>query len=197
MNNTKEQILNAALSLFSVKGYDGVSMADIADEVNIKAASIYKHYSGKDDIFYSIIQRFEEKTESIFQPAILTHMECSHITKEMLVKMIQQTFQLYAEEPFLSKCRKLLLISSFDRPEIGALYSKYFIEAPMHYQAALFFEMQKTRTTPEHNVTIMSYHFYAPILILLQQYDYKSITMEEALEKIELLVNQFTEVYTL
>lgn len=191
MRNTKERILNEALALFSVKGYDGVSMSDIAEIVGIKAASIYKHYSGKTDIFRTIVQRFEEQTESIFNPELLENTENINISKEMLVKMIQQTFQVYAEEPFLSKCRKLFMISSFDRPEIGDLYTKYFIVIPMQYQTGLFATMQKK------DATIMTYHFYAPILVLLQKYDYKNITMEEALTKIELLVTQFAEVYKL
>ncbi len=35
----RNEILQEALSLFSVKGYDGVSMSDIAEVVGIKAAS--------------------------------------------------------------------------------------------------------------------------------------------------------------
>jgi AcrR family transcriptional regulator len=197
MGDTKEKILNEALALFSVKGYDGVSMSDIADIVGIKAASIYKHYSGKEDIFRAIVQRFEEKTGSIFNPALPASMEYMNISKEMLVVMIQQTFQIYAEEPFLSKCRKLFMISSFHRPEIGDLYAKYFIVMPMQYQAGIFAIIQKTKAFVEKDPAIMAYHFYAPILILLQEYDYKNITLEEALKKIQTLVTQFTEVYGL
>lgn len=197
MRDTKEKILNEALALFSVKGYDGVSMSDIADVVGIKAASIYKHYSGKEDIFSTIVQRFEEKTGSIFNPTLLNSMDYVNISTEMLIGMIQQTFQIYAEEPFLSKCRKLFMISSFDRPDIGDLYVNYFIVMPMQYQAEIFAIMQKTKVFVEKDTAIMAYHFYTPILILLQKYDYKNMTLEEALKKIEALVTQFAEVYKL
>lgn len=197
MRDTREKILNEALALFSEKGYEGVSMSDIADVVGIKAASIYKHYSGKEDIFRTIVQRFEERTGSIFNPRLLNETEYVNISIEMLVGMIQQTFQLYAEEPFLSKCRKLFMISSFDRPEIGALYVKYFIEMPIQYQSELFSIMQKAKAFIERDTTIMAYHFYTPILILLQEYDYKNMALEEAFKKIEALVTQFTEVYKL
>ncbi len=197
MRDTKEKILNEALALFSVKGYDGVSMSDIANAVGIKAASIYKHYSGKEDIFCRIVQSFEEKTGSIFNPVLLDRMEYVNISIEMLIGMIQQTFQIYAEEPFLSRCRKLFIISSFHRPEIGALYTKYLIEIPMQYQSGIFAIIQKTKAIAEKDTAIMAYYFYTPILILLQEYDYKNITMEDALKRIELLVTQFREVYKL
>ncbi len=197
MRNTKERILHEALSLFSVKGYDGVSMSDIAEVVGIKAASIYKHYSGKEDIFNSIVQSFEERTESIFNPALLDHSKYGNILPTQLISMIKQTFQIYTSDPFLSKCRKLFMISSYGRPEIGDVYAKYFITMPMQYQAGIFSGIQNSKSPKTRAPSIMAYHFYAPILILLQQCDYENITLDEALEQIELLVKQFTEVYEL
>ena len=50
MISTKELILNAAIELFSDKGYDKVSMRNIAAMVGIKAASIYNHFPSKHSI---------------------------------------------------------------------------------------------------------------------------------------------------
>lgn len=197
MNDTREKILSEALALFSVNGFDGVSMSDIADTVGIKAASIYKHYTGKEDIFNSIVQRFKDKTDSIFNPELLNNTDYVNISMEMLVGMIQRTFQIYAEDPFLSKCRRLFMLSAFNRPEIGKLYAENFILLPIQYQEGIFEMLQRKNGLTSINVSVMAYHFYTPILILLQEYDYKSITMEEALKKIEMFVAQFKEVYNL
>ena len=48
--DTKAQIFNMALRLFSVRGVENVSMRDIADSVGIKAASIYNHFVNKDQL---------------------------------------------------------------------------------------------------------------------------------------------------
>ena len=40
--NTKETILFESLKLFADKGYDGVTVRDIAAEVGIKQSSLYK-----------------------------------------------------------------------------------------------------------------------------------------------------------
>jgi len=45
--NTKETILFESLKLFADKGYDGVTVRDIAAEVGIKQSSLYKHYKKK------------------------------------------------------------------------------------------------------------------------------------------------------
>lgn len=44
--NTKERILQESLTLFSIRGYEAVSMREIGRSVGIKESSIYKHYSG-------------------------------------------------------------------------------------------------------------------------------------------------------
>ncbi len=55
---TKEQILDAAIDLFSQKGYDAVSIRDIARAVGIRESSIYNHYKGKEDILDTIMNFF-------------------------------------------------------------------------------------------------------------------------------------------
>ena len=42
--DTKERILEEALSLFSKKGFKAVTVEEIAQKVGIKAPSLYKHY---------------------------------------------------------------------------------------------------------------------------------------------------------
>lgn len=59
--NTKEAILYEALKLFSDKGYDGVSVRDIAGQVGIKQSSLYKHYTSKQDIFDSLVKTMQTR----------------------------------------------------------------------------------------------------------------------------------------
>lgn len=50
-NSTKERALSAALELFGSRGYDAVSMNDIAAAVGIRAPSLYKHFQSKEALF--------------------------------------------------------------------------------------------------------------------------------------------------
>ena len=54
--NTKEKIFDVSLELFSKKGYDSVSLREIAEEVGIKKSSIYSHYSSKESILTDIFE---------------------------------------------------------------------------------------------------------------------------------------------
>jgi len=55
-DSTKEKIKKVALSLFAQKGYDGTTMNDIAKLVGIKTPSIYAHFNGKEELFFSVYE---------------------------------------------------------------------------------------------------------------------------------------------
>ena len=55
MKSTKEEIKSAAARLFRKKGYSATSMRDIATAVGIKAASIYNHFRGKQELLQELL----------------------------------------------------------------------------------------------------------------------------------------------
>ncbi len=54
---TKEKILDAALKLFSGKGYHETSMAEIAEEAGLGKGTLYWHFSSKDELFGETVRR--------------------------------------------------------------------------------------------------------------------------------------------
>lgn len=53
----KQEILDAAKTLFSSAGYGQASMRDIANQLGIKPPSLYSHYKSKEDILWEIAVR--------------------------------------------------------------------------------------------------------------------------------------------
>ena len=58
--STRDKILDAALTLFSEKGYDGVGVDLIAENCGLKGPSIYKHFKGKEEILDVLISNLED-----------------------------------------------------------------------------------------------------------------------------------------
>ena len=52
---TRKDILEAAARIFSEKGYHATSMQDIAESVNLQKASLYYHFTGKQEILFAIL----------------------------------------------------------------------------------------------------------------------------------------------
>ena len=55
MGDTKERILQVALDLFAQKGYEGVSVSDIAGALGMTKGALYRHYENKQAIFDGIL----------------------------------------------------------------------------------------------------------------------------------------------
>src|SRR5258708_36547786 len=60
--NSKEAILAAARHSAQSHGYGGLNFRDLADEVGIKAASIYHHFPSKADLGAAVARSYWEDT---------------------------------------------------------------------------------------------------------------------------------------
>ena len=67
--DTKQKILDKSLELFSARGYDAVSVGEIAAAVGIKAPSLYNHFPSKQAIFDALVEataaQYEADTDKI------------------------------------------------------------------------------------------------------------------------------------
>lgn len=57
---TRQKLIRAASKEFALKGYDGATLEEIASAVGIKAASIFKHFSGKQALYDAILAELQE-----------------------------------------------------------------------------------------------------------------------------------------
>ena len=69
--NTKQEILNTALEMFSVQGFEATSISQLADAVGIRKASMYSHFASKQEILDALMEQTLEGYEkhSIFAKA--------------------------------------------------------------------------------------------------------------------------------
>ena len=58
--NTKQEILEASLELFSVQGFEATSISQIAGAVGIRKASLYSHFESKQAILDALVKEVLE-----------------------------------------------------------------------------------------------------------------------------------------
>ncbi|MGY0399964.1 MAG: TetR/AcrR family transcriptional regulator [Ostreibacterium sp.] len=81
--HTRDKILNAAENLIVKKGVYGVNLQDIAEVVNIKVPSIYKHFKNKNEVLVEVSTRFvgllsmqfNEYPELVFEGALFKSLD--------------------------------------------------------------------------------------------------------------------------
>ncbi|MGO4594742.1 TetR/AcrR family transcriptional regulator [Leifsonia sp. 2TAF2] len=64
---TRAQIGRVALDLFTTRGYEATSMREIAEELGIKKASLYYHFSGKAEIVRSLFDQRGDEAEDLVE----------------------------------------------------------------------------------------------------------------------------------
>ena len=201
--DTKQKILDEALTLFSEKGYANVFVADIAERVGIKAPSLYKHYKNKQAIFDAII---EEMNRRFLEEAGVLQINGAdagadakiyeHISEEKLIALGTNLFLYFLHDDYTRRFRKMLTIEQFHDKKLAAVYMKQYVDDPLSYQGMLFGLMVASGVLQTDNVDIMTLHFYAPIYMLLTVCDREPEREPQALKTMEAHIRQFNRLYT-
>jgi AcrR family transcriptional regulator len=63
------QIIEAAASLFSRKGFNGTTTREVAEAVGVSEAAVFKHFATKEELYAAIIEA-KAQTEQILSTAI-------------------------------------------------------------------------------------------------------------------------------
>ena len=65
-----EQILDRAVELFSVKGYNGISMQEIVEGLQLNRSSIYETFGDKRNLFIAALKHYKQKNSKQMQTMI-------------------------------------------------------------------------------------------------------------------------------
>ena len=200
--DTKQTILDEALNLFSINGYEGVTVADIANAVKIKAPSLYKHYKSKQDIFDAIIVEMAERYKRLVTAMQMNGMEAEkdteiflNSTNKQLIGMGKELFLYFLHDDYSRKFRRMLTVEQYKNPMASNLYVEQYIDSPIFYQSVLFKAFMEKNTMKNFDVKTAAIHFYAPMFFLLCLCDSCPDREDEALKSIEQHITQFGEIY--
>lgn len=155
--DTRDRILEESLKLFSVDGFEAVSIRTIADAVGIGNSALYKHFASKREIFDSIVEMQKEK-----------YMEqCSTITSDIrgidgVKKNCLSMFEYQTKDESIVAFRRLLLIEKFKDPYIAEIYKSFFVDIPLDNQVKIFEELQSKGLMIEGNPRVYAMELYAP-----------------------------------
>ena len=185
--NTKEKIINEALTLFSQKGYANVFVGEIARKVGIKAPSLYKHFKNKQAIFDGIIEEMQKQFMKTAEHLGINGSNAkadgdvyTKISEEASIKIGLGLFQYYLHDEYNQRFRKMLTIEQFHDKELAALYTKQYVDDPLSYQGIMMGMMVSSGAFKTDNVNIMTLQFYAPFYLLLTLCDREPEREEEA-----------------
>ncbi len=200
--NTKQRIIENALILFSEKGYEAVTVADIAQAVGIKAPSLYKHFKSKQDIFESILTELQSRYEAQASMMHIGGMDAKedaehylHISADILENMVKGLFTFFLHDEYTARFRKMMTIEQFKNADIAILYSKQYFDDVITYQEILFSNLIQQGLIREADAKTVAFQFFTPILSLIALCDRQPEREAEAYQYLEEHVRQFNRMY--
>ena len=196
--DTKQKILDKALELFSARGYDCVSVGQIAAAVGIKAPSLYNHFPSKQAIFDAIVEataaQYEADTDKIdihVQNAGQDVLVFTEITADRLYDKVRQIFEYSLHNAAISRFRRMMTIEQFRSPELAALYSRRYVERVLRYHAGIFRALIASGEIRQEDPDALALQYVAPVLTLIGVCDRQPEREGECLEKLRQHVELF------
>lgn len=202
--DTKQKILEKALELFSTRGYDAVSVGEIAKAVGIKAPSLYNHFPSKQAIFDAIVENtaahYEKDTDGINVHVQDVHRDVptfSDISADALAEKVRQIFLYSLHDQTISQFRRMMTLEQFRSPELAAMYSKRYVDRMIAYHADLFRALIAAGELQNEAPETLAWMYVSPVITLLGICDRQPEREAECLAKLDAHVRLFFRTFNL
>jgi TetR/AcrR family acrAB operon transcriptional repressor len=90
---TRQALLEAALKVFSQKGYAATRLEDVADEAGMTRGAIYWHFHSKTELFNTLVTEVSAEIEVLIQQAAAEGGTFLEVTRRIMVKLLQHLEQ--------------------------------------------------------------------------------------------------------
>ena len=175
--STKEKILEAALELFSRRGYSAVSVRDIAGEVGVRESAMYRHFPGKQAVFDKLVENYMQTCEVFMSginalpspdPAVMAETAelYKQLTDEDFLRMGGSVFTDFLMRPGILKFWRMMSIERQNNRELADLWNRHLFEDPIAFQTGLFGLLIQNGAVKPADPGMLALEFYTPLLTL-------------------------------
>ena len=191
--SVREKIVNAALDLFSQKGYDATSVDEIAESIGMKGPNIYKYFKGKEEILKELSVKMEEgyRQRMKMTPDVSASISSREDLKEFSMSQIRFTI----EDDKIKKLRKMGTIEQFRNPHFSRQTSEHQFDNMQRQFSAIFKGLMDKGVLEENDPEMMAMEYYAPVSLLIQLCDREPDRKDEVMKKVEKYIDFFLTRY--
>jgi len=183
---TKERIFDVSIELFAAKGFDAVSVREIARGVGIRESSIYNHYPSKNAILDDIFQYFEKELIKMRPPEAQNPAKLNELTPDVFRERVKRTLNIL-KTPKMAKIFQISSSEQFRDERAKKIILHTLIKEPQQFTEKVLEKMVENKTIKPINPKILSVEFQYPLFSLFLEYlllrseDSDTITVEDAI----------------
>lgn len=194
-SDTRERIIDAAIDLFSRKGYEAASMREVAEVVGIRKSSIYSHFKKKEEILETILKYFiAELGKTGYQSSMddeTIHKLLMESGPEGLMSKAGDKINETLGVPRMQKIWRMISIEMCRNVMIRSFFKRQMIDQPLRFWEKAFRIMMVRQLIPAGDAAAMAREFYSFTIYIYLKYlllscdiDFESIKTEASKESI-------------
>lgn len=195
--STRQRALDAALELFSQRGYQAVSMADIAGALDIKAPSLYKYFRNKEELYAALTPLLEEHYTALWTAAGRRQAQLERdLTGLLRVEELEGETLAWLEGemtgPQAIAFRRLLTLNQVQSPTPA---THWLWDQPMVLYQDFFTRLVNREVLRRGDPHLMAMEYLAPLLQLLTLGDRVPDHQATYLEEARAHIRQFHRIF--
>lgn len=191
---TKQRILDAALELFSTQGFEATSIAQIADAVGVRKASLYSHFDSKQDILDRLIESIMEDYTKHSVRSLADRIG-DELDPDGVVQLVTEQIRYTVHDEHVSRARKMLTIEQYRNSQLAELKTRQSYMDVLAFAEALMERLVSEGKLKPLDTQMMAAQFAFPISVWMALCDREPEREDEVFELIERHIRQFFAVY--
>lgn len=192
-SDTKERILEAALEMFSQKGYAGTNIRELSASLGLVKSGVYKHYESKEAIWNALLDEMIAYYGEHFGSS--EHLPPVPDSPEGLVTMTMQMVNFTVHDERIIMTRKVLTLEQFRDGRARELATKHFLTGLTEIFTHIFAGMMDKGLIRKDDPAMLAFAYTTPISALIHLCDREPDKVDEALAKAEAFSRHFIRVY--
>jgi len=161
---TRAAVMNAALDLFSQKGYFGTSLRDIASAVGVRESALYNYFSSKEQLFEALITAASE--ERIEQLNEITEGPVDDV-RRLLETIVLRTLELF-RQPRQEQLFRILMADGIRLTRDGRLNLMERLSAGQVLMRQLFVRLAREGHLRAADPDVLMLAFTGPMFVWRQ-----------------------------
>lgn len=163
--DTHREILDAALDLFSEKGFYGTSTRDIARRVGVRESALYHHFVNKQELLHALLQELGPGRVAMVEGLDVVGLAQAMGVHEMLRSMVHMLITEWAQ-PREMKFMRLMVTEGYRLNREGVITPWDHALRVRGAVAGIFEKLMKARLIREVDPWIAAIAFIGPLMML-------------------------------
>lgn len=138
---TKEKLFDAAVDLFSSRGFSGVSIRDVTGAVGIKESSFYNHFKSKDELIEAIFSYYRTQFTQTLPPIERIETILSSMPPDEFLREGNRRFMQRVSSPQIRKIWRILFSEQYRDQRARDIILQEMIRLPVDYAEKVFAAM--------------------------------------------------------